>query len=375
MPTQARHDNHFTDRSAPQRSAVIVGASLSGLMAALTLSRAGVDVTMLERSNDTGRTGAAIHVGEGLLERITGQGDLQAPRPLAPGVQTWFAVHGALRMAVEADPGIQLHPHTTVRSVDQDASSAWAVTADRGIVRGDIVIGADGHRSVVRRHVAPERPNAAFAGYVIWIGIADEYAIEAHHRWPRDVEFLGGRDDHLLGYPLPGTDGSKAQGSRRLGWAWYDASRNGLLRKTGSVVDSVVRHSLMPADIPEATFQELAREARQKFPAPWRDAIIDCIDRRAVIGTPIAEYVPDRLVKGRVALVGDAAHVPTPMTGSGFSASLHDAEALAAAVGADPDGSVAVEALLTYEHDRLLSARNLVLSGQDFSRSFSGRDA
>jgi len=45
--------------------------------------------------------------------------------------------------------------------------------------------------------------------------------------------------------------------------------------------------------------------------------------------TPIAEYVPDRLVNGRLALVGDAAHVPTPMTGCGFSASLDDAEAIA----------------------------------------------
>jgi 2-polyprenyl-6-methoxyphenol hydroxylase-like FAD-dependent oxidoreductase len=52
----------------------------------------------------------------------------------------------------------------------------------------------------------------------------------------------------------------------------------------------------------------------------------------------IAEYVPDKLVKGRVALVGDAAHVPTPMTGSGFSASLHDAETLAAAIAAHAPG-------------------------------------
>jgi 2-polyprenyl-6-methoxyphenol hydroxylase-like FAD-dependent oxidoreductase len=79
-----------------------------------------------------------------------------------------------------------------------------------------------------------------------------------------------------------------------------------------------------------------AKHARNS--PPWRDAILDCIDRRAVIGTPIAEYVPDKLVKGRVALVGDAAHVPTPMTGSGFSASLHDAETLAAAIAAHAPG-------------------------------------
>ena len=45
-------------------TAVIVGASLSGLMTALALSRAGLTVSVLEKSADTGRTGAAIHVEE-----------------------------------------------------------------------------------------------------------------------------------------------------------------------------------------------------------------------------------------------------------------------------------------------------------------------
>jgi len=60
--------------------AVIVGASLSGLMTALALSRAGVNVSRLERSGDSDRTGAAIHVGDGLLESITGLDHSRAPR-------------------------------------------------------------------------------------------------------------------------------------------------------------------------------------------------------------------------------------------------------------------------------------------------------
>ncbi|MGW9134507.1 hypothetical protein [Streptomyces sp. NPDC055681] len=63
---------------------------------------------------------------------------------------------------------------------------------------------------------------------------------------------------------------------------------------------------------------------------PWRHVIVDCRERRAVIGTPIAEHVSDRLVSGCLAFVGDAAHAPTSMTGSGCSMSLEDAEAIAA---------------------------------------------
>lgn len=355
-------------------TAVIVGASLSGLMTALTLARTGMQVTVLERSDDTGRTGAALHAPDGLIERITGLPPTRVPQALSPGIQTWFAVHSALRAAVDADPRILVHRNTKAVTVEQNTSSAWVTTADSGRYGADLVVGADGHRSIVRRGVAPERPDATFAGYVIWIGIAEEADIRAP-RWPRDVAFLGGYDDTLLGYPLPGIDGSTEKGARRLGWAWYDASRNDVFRKAGSISGDVVRHSLMPAGIPSATYSELAEHARTRFPSPWRDAILDSISRRAVIGTPIAEYVPVRLVEGRLALVGDAAHVPTPMTGSGFSESLYDAESLAAAVTAQQGSGDIHAALLDYEADRLAPARSLVRSGQSFSRSFAGRAA
>jgi 2-polyprenyl-6-methoxyphenol hydroxylase-like FAD-dependent oxidoreductase len=159
--------------------------------------------------------------------------------------------------------------------------------------------------------------------------------------------------------------------SAKIGWGWFDASRNELLRDTNCVVGNVVHHSLTSADIPETTFRQLAAEANDLWPALWRDAILDCIERHAVIGTPIAEYVPDRLVNGRLALVGDAAHVPTPMTGCGFSASLDDAEALAESVAAGVHGSALPKALRGYEKERLSSVRDMVRSGQQFSRSFT----
>jgi 2-polyprenyl-6-methoxyphenol hydroxylase-like FAD-dependent oxidoreductase len=355
--------------------AVVVGASLSGLMTGLALSRAGMDVTLLERSGTAPRSGAAIGMDGGRLERLA-RLDRSMPPPSAsssPGLLawTWSAVHARLRAAAETDPHIELHDSTSVQSVNQDADSAWATASDGRTFRGDLVIGADGHRSVVRRQISPEKPDAAFAGYLIWLGLVDEAAIPAPRRWPRDLAILHGPADLLLGYPLPGRDGSFVPGSRQLGWAWYDTSRNGLLRETGCVDGNVVRHSLISTEIPAATLRELAAEARDRWPTPWRDAILHCIGRRAVIGTPIAEYVPDRLVNGRIALVGDAAHVPTPMTGMGFNASLDDAEALAEALAARTGESSVAEALQAYEKKRLGSARRLVQSGQQFSRGFS----
>jgi glycine/D-amino acid oxidase-like deaminating enzyme len=112
MNAQAREMNPAGERHERQGTAVIVGASLSGLMTGLALSRAGVDVTMLERVDEFPRTGASRGwVHEGLLERITGRNhsdkDSTAYGPSAPSVQTWTAVHARLRAAVDADPHIE----------------------------------------------------------------------------------------------------------------------------------------------------------------------------------------------------------------------------------------------------------------------------
>lgn len=349
------------------RTAIVVGASLAGLMTALRVAEAGVDVTVLERSADTGRTGAVIHVAPGLIDSLAGTRPA-GPTPLT-GVQTWKATHDRLRELAVNHPRITLHDGITVTAVDQNDNAASVTTTDGRVFTADLVIGADGHRSTVRGVVAPERPNAQFAGYVIWIGIAEETALNTSTPWPRGLAFLDEGPGPMLGVPVPPLEGA-GRGARRLSWAWYDASRNRLLEETGSVVDGVVRHSILPADVPQETLTELSREARRSLPSPWREAVIDAAGRHAITGTPIAEYVPDRLVRGRIALVGDAAHVPTPMTGSGFSESEADADALSIALSRE--GEI-VEALALYERTRLRRARDLVLSGQGFSRSFSNQ--
>jgi 2-polyprenyl-6-methoxyphenol hydroxylase-like FAD-dependent oxidoreductase len=85
---------------------------------------------------------------------------------------------------------------------------------------------------------------------------------------------------------------------------------------------------------------------------------------------PIGEYIPQKLVNGRIGLVGDAAHLMTPLTAMGFNAALHDAASLADCVSNGVVGEQAAKALLAYESERLKTVRQLVQSGQSFSRSF-----
>lgn len=356
------------DRTVSERHAIVVGASLAGLMTSLALTRSGFVVSLLERSADTGRTGAALQPGTSLLQRLTGRAtdaELDGDR-----IQTWTAVHAHLRAVVERDGRITIHDGLNVVGAGQDDGAAWAVTADGRDFTGDLLVGADGYRSIVRRMVAPNRPEARFAGYVIWIGITRESELRHATPWPNGTLYAEAGGYILLGSPIPAEDGSLRRGERRLSWAMYDNSRNRLLHSGGAVVGDVVRRTLLPEDLPDELFTSLRGDAGL-WAEPWRSAILDCVERRAVIGTPIAEYLPDRLVNGRLCLVGDAAHVPTPMTGNGFAASRDDAIVLGERLRGQDDVRTA---LIAYEGERLPTVRRLVRSGQRFSLDYGNHE-
>lgn len=358
--------------------ALVVGGSLAGLTSALAMARVGIRVRVVERVTKR-RSGAALaaqptalrevigpEVAETVLKRLSGGGRyLRGSQPVA-----WQDLREALAKAVEEHPLTTLISGVRVEEVGEDSDGAWALTDDGSHLRADILIGADGHRSCVRRYVAPENPDAEFAGYLLWVGVAEEGDLDLRGSWPNGLDIQSSGGYILLGYPLPARDGSVEPGRRRLGWAWYDPRRNGLLVAQGAVADGVVRHSIHPSDVPEKIYAELPARARRMWPSPWAEAIADSARRREITATPIAEYVPGRLSRGRVAIVGNAAHVPTPMTGSGFAASLEDAESLSRALDGVLAGGVE-SALGKYERDRLEEARDLVLSGQSFSRAFA----
>jgi 2-polyprenyl-6-methoxyphenol hydroxylase-like FAD-dependent oxidoreductase len=353
--------------------AIIVGASLSGLMTGIALANAGLNVTILERTSDERRSGAALQVDSGetdisttarFLRRLTSGGN--------SSVEAWSSIEARLRNEAQNNPLIDLRFNTRVKAVKQDDEAALVISDKGETFSGDILVGADGYRSIVRRHVASHHPDATFAGYLIWVALVDEENIPKQYRLGPNpsVAMPNGIGDFLLGSHVPGADGSSSIGQRRLGWAWYDNTENDLLRQLGCVKGNVVQHSLIGADIPAEILDNLSKKAKQRWSQPWLAAIQHSIQTRNLIATPIAEYIPEVLVKGRIALVGDAAHLPTPLTASGFNASLEDAATLADCVAKEKQRGNVVEALLQYQSRRLKVAQQIVQSGQGFSRSF-----
>src|SRR5699024_5908980 len=126
-----------------------------------------------------------------------------------------------------------------VETVDQDANFARVKTEDGETIHADILIGADGHRSTVREHVSPHKPDATYAGYIVWIvDTIDENDLPQEHRTTKQgtgVQMYNGSHAFLFGSIVDNKDFSAGTGKRRLCCAWYNNTKIDLLYRIGCV--------------------------------------------------------------------------------------------------------------------------------------------
>ncbi len=352
--------------------ALVVGGSLSGLCSGLALARAGWTVTVLERAAGEPPGGAGLGLDRRLVGQVTG---VEAERiPVVRGNRAsaaWGLVRQFLLDAALRTAGIEFVESTVVQHVREPAEPGHiSLESTGGALTGDVVVGADGVYSVTRRFVAPDNPVARYAGYMLWRGLVPEAEVPGGlDGRGRNLEVHGAPGAQLVVYGVPGADGRTDPGHRRVSFAWYDASRSDLLRQTGCLDGDTVVGTLSNDQLSAELTGELSQLARRYWPSPWDRCVGWGVTRGEVFGTPVAEYLPSRLVRHRVVLVGDAAHVATPMTGAGFQNALLDVGALADDLrGASGAGIPA--ALERYDRERLPAVRELVSSGMAWGRSY-----
>ncbi|MFI7222775.1 FAD-dependent monooxygenase [Nonomuraea angiospora] len=296
--------------------AIIVGGGIGGLAAAVAFQRRGWEVEVLERAPEFTEVGAGLAIQPNGLRALDalGLGDSLRAGGLADppaGVRStsggwlirndiddlkrrfgqWVTVHRAdlidlLRSAV---PVQALRPGTQVRRVRPDGT----VLHGGGTSTADLVVGADGLHSVTRRSLWPHAPGPRYVGYTTWRLIAPPQPIEGSaETWGR-----GERFGHL---PMP---------------------------------DGRVYCYLM-ANAPAASQAGLA-ELRERF-ARWHDpipALLASAREDTVLQHDTYELPNLRTyVRGKAAVLGDAAHAMTPNLGQGACQALEDAVALAHAV-------------------------------------------
>jgi 2-polyprenyl-6-methoxyphenol hydroxylase-like FAD-dependent oxidoreductase len=351
----------------------IVGGSLAGLATGIGLARRGISVNVFEQNSGEERGGTGLGVERTLITETTGVDarvdGLTHELPVVDEgyreTSTWLAIYRWLRAVGDTTDGLSVHESARVDLISSDDRRAY-LSGPHVTASADVIIGADGYRSVVRRAVSPKRPFAPYGWFLLWRALVEESWLP--NQVLAKTSLGGGRAPHpeaarLVVYRVPGPNGETLPGKRSITLAWYDSSRTQWLRDRGYLVGDEVMGSVFPAAVDDELRAELLAIVAKSWRGAAREIITAAVERKVIFGTPLAEYLPERLVAGRLALVGDAAHVASPMVGAGFSSGLQDGKAFIAAISRS--GGTAAhagdQALRRYDEVRLAPNRRRVL--------------
>lgn len=348
---------------------VVVGGGVAGPAVALAARQHGMEAVVLERrpARGTGREGRREGQGSWLtlapngIDAVTAlgvrarvedrgvhthtnrvfdaDGRLLGELPLGVPLAD-HTVGLTLRRAGLADEllaaceraGVALQRGVAVADVRDEGDQVMAVLDNGTEVAGDVLVGADGVWSRVRTAVDPAAPAPRRVGLANFGGITHD--VDGAGLAPGAWHFVFGRRCFFGAHPLPNGD-----------VVWF---------------------------VNEPRGPVTAEERRTTGESTWREHLLDLVGDDAGPGAAMVSAGRLELAgddthdlprvptwwRGRIVLVGDAAHAPSPSSGQGAALALEDAVLLARALAAD--GPVG---LATYERQRRDRVERVVAAG------------
>lgn len=349
--------------------AIVIGAGIGGLTVGIALKQAGYEVEIYERVRSLRPAGAGIslwsngikvlnYLGLGdEIARIGGEMNRMAYRSHKDELLSEIDLRSLFKkvkqrpypvartdlqqMLLAAFGSDSVHMGMCCTAVEQSEKEATAFFEDGTSLSADIIVAADGIRSVIREYVLGQALTPRYAGYVNWNGLvdADSSLCEADN-W---VLYVG--------------EGKRASmmpvGCDRFYYFF------GVPMPSGSET------------APENRREELTSHFAQ-WPLPVQ-LLIQRLDPTASNRLEISDIdPPERFVRGRVALLGDAAHASTPTLGQGGCQAIEDAFVLARMLS-NSNTSVA-DTLLQYQQARKPRTSDLVLKARKRTDTIYAKD-
>jgi len=357
---------------------IVVGGGISGLAMGLSLHQVGVPVTIYESAREVTPLGVGINLqpnavreltelglAEGLASVATatqalaffnkfGQLVWREPRGRAAGF-SWpqYSIHrGKLQVLLAQAARARLGSaelrtgHHFLRFEEHDGKVvAWFQDRGNGGTTedaADILIGADGIHSTVRRQLYPGEGEPNFAGQILW-----RAAVPA-------APFLGGATMAIAGH----------FDQRAIVYPIGPAGDSGTL-----LINWIAQMTVSTAAPPREDWNR--KVDRDRFFDAFRNWRFDWLDLPRLIEEtaeifefPLVDRHPiDRWSFGRVTLIGDAAHPMQPTGSQAGSQAIVDARMLTAELMASTDP---VEALDRYDRKRRPVMNDVTLRNRNF---------
>ncbi|MBD1913713.1 MULTISPECIES: FAD-dependent urate hydroxylase HpxO [unclassified Leptolyngbya] len=349
---------------------IVIGAGMGGLTAGIALKQAGYQVEVYDRVRELRPAGAGISLwsnGVKVLNRL-GLGQAIANIGGQMNRMAYYDMHGELLTGFSLQPLIDTvgqRPYPVARTdlqgmllnafgaddvrlnfrcvgVEQDENSVTAIFEDGSTATGDVLVAADGTHSFLRSYVLGETLERQYAGYVNWNGLVSiSEDLAPADSW---VLYVG---EHKRASLMPvGSD------------QFYFFLDVPLPKGTVSSPD---------------TYQEELFSFFKGWAAPVQ-TLIQRLDPTKTNRIEIHDVPPlQTLVKGRVALLGDAGHSTTPDLGQGGCQALEDALVLTTYLQTT---NLSVEdALQRYEAARKDRVADIVTRARKRSDVTHGKDA
>ena len=340
------------------RQALIVGAGIGGLSAAIALRKAGWDVRIFERSTSLRELGFGLGLAPNAMAALgdLGVAETVLARGFEPARGEMRRMDGTVLKRATIPRGILGGPfvvamRTALYGALLDAAGIDTVTAgseatgftQRGrrvtlhlangtSAEGDLLVGADGVRSVIRRQLHQNEPPARPSRIISVRGAVDGA-----------ISRLGGVDG--LYYLGPGVESAHIRASA-TGIYWFMA----------------VAEELVPANTTSAA--ALLAHLAPKFDDTFR-AITSATSECRYDGVLVDRDPLPRWGDGVVTLIGDAAHPLLPHTGQGAAQAIVDAVTLARMLAQHVDIE---QTLRAFEAERLPKTAALVRQGRRTAR-------